>query len=382
MDKTNNKIDISNLEYKLGEYPDLPAPKGNAGIINWVRKNLFSNLFSGVLTLLAIFIIFKSIPPLINWAFIDASWIGTDDSNNCVKGGGACWTYVNSKLSQFTYGAYIETEIWRLNIVFFMLASLIIYLVIPKTPKKYIAGIIMFTIFPIISYILIAGGVFGLMVVPVDKWGGFALTIIISFVGIFASLPLGILLALGRQSKMPIIKTSSVIFIEFWRGVPLITVLFMASYMVPLFLPKGVEFDKLLRVLICIVIFASAYMAEVIRGGLQAVPKGQVEAAQSLGISYWKTMILIVLPQALKIVIPGIVNIFIGLFKDTTLVAMVNLSDFLGIIQTASSDSHWSDLNIIIESYVFAAFIYFLFCFAMSRYSLSLERKLHTGHKR
>jgi general L-amino acid transport system permease protein len=199
-------------------------------------------------------------------------------------------------------------------------------------------------------------------------------------VGIVASLPVGIVLALGRRSQMPIVKSVCVIYIEFWRGVPLITVLFMSSVMLPLFFPEGTDFDKLLRAMIGIIMFQSAYMAEVVRGGLQAIPKGQYEAAAALGLSYWKSMSLIILPQALKLVIPGIVNTFIALFKDTTLVLIIGLFDLLAIIQQANSDSSW--LGFDTEGYVFAASIFWVFCFSMSRYSIALEAKLHTGHKR
>jgi len=208
------------------------------------------------------------------------------------------------------------------------------------------------------------------------------LTLVIAVTGITASLPLGVLLALGRRSNMPIIKNLCIIFIEFWRGVPLITVLFMASVMFPLFLPEGVTFNQLLRALIGVALFSAAYMAEVIRGGLQAIPKGQYEAASALGLGYWRSMRLIVLPQALTIVIPGIVNTFIGLFKDTTLVLIIGLIDFLSAVNTGTNDNNWAAPNVPMTAYVFAALVYFIFCFGMSRYSVGLEKKLATGHKR
>jgi general L-amino acid transport system permease protein len=223
---------------------------------------------------------------------------------------------------------------------------------------------------------------FGLQEVETSQWGGLLVTLVVAITGIVASLPLGILLALGRRSKMPIVKTFSIIFIEAWRGVPLITVLFMASVMLPLFLPEGVNFDKLMRALIGVALFSSAYMAEVVRGGLQAIPKGQYEAAQSLGLSYWKMMSLIVLPQALKIVIPGIVNSFISLFKDTTLVSIVGLFDLLNIVTTTSNDAKWASPQTGATGYFSAALMFWIFCFGMSRYSLLIERRLNTGHKR
>jgi general L-amino acid transport system permease protein len=216
--------------------------------------------------------------------------------------------------------------------------------------------------------------------VETTKWGGLMLTLILALVGIIAAFPLGILLALGRRSEMPIVRSLSVAYIELWRGVPLITVLFMSSVMLPLFLPEGVNFDKLLRALIGIVMFQSSYIAEVVRGGLQAIPKGQYEAADALGLSYPKKMGLIILPQALKMVIPGIVNTFNELFKDTTLVLIIGLLDLLAIIQSALEDPNW--LGYSIEGYVFAGTVFWIFCFGMSRYSQAIERKLHTGHKR
>jgi len=222
---------------------------------------------------------------------------------------------------------------------------------------------------------------FGLEYVETDRWGGFVMTLVIAVTGIVAALPLGILLALGRRSQMPAVSLFSVIFIEFWRGVPLITVLFMSSVMLPLFLPDGVTFDKLLRALIGVALFSSAYMAEVVRGGMQAIPKGQYEGAMAVGLNYWQSMRMIILPQALKIVIPGIVNTFIGLFKDTTLVSIIGLLDFLGMINLSHSDTTWATPVQALTSYVFCAFIFFLFCFGMSRYSIFMEDRLNTSHR-
>ncbi|MES9935471.1 MAG: amino acid ABC transporter permease [Sedimenticola sp.] len=359
-------------------HPDLPPPISNVGVIGWLRTNLFSTWLNSGLTLLAAYMIYLTIPPLIDWAIIKADWFG--DSRDACTSGGACWVFVNVRFDQFMYGLYPSEEYWRINLAFGLLVLLAIPLFIERFHYKGIlAGVILF-IYPVIAYHLFAGGSFGLEPVETSKWGGLTLTLILSGVGIVASLPIGIVLALGRRSQMPIVKSVSVVFIEFWRGVPLITVLFMASVMLPLFLPEGSHFDKLLRAMIGIVLFQSAYMAEVVRGGLAAIPKGQYEAAESLGLSYWKMMGLIILPQALKLVIPGIVNTFIALFKDTTLVLIIGLFDLLGMVQTAITDSNW--LGFSIEGYVFAALIFWIFCFGMSRYSQSLERKLHTGHAR
>lgn len=231
------------------------------------------------------------------------------------------------------------------------------------------------------AVMLVVSAPFGLSHVETDIWGGLLVTLVIAVTGIVASLPIGILLALGRRSQMPIVKLVSVIFIEFWRGVPLITVLFMSSVMLPLFLPEGTDFDKLLRALIGVALFQSAYMAEVIRGGIQALPKGQYEGAMALGLSYWQMMQKIILPQALKLVIPGIVNTFIGLFKDTTLVLIIGLFDFLGQIQSSYSDPTWATAVQAMTGYIFAALIYWIFCFSMARYSIFMERRLDTGHR-
>ena len=223
---------------------------------------------------------------------------------------------------------------------------------------------------------------FGLTYVETQLWGGLLVTLVVAIVGMVSSLPIGILLALGRRSTLPVIKFASIVFIEFWRGVPLITVLFMSSVMLPVFLPQGVNFDKLLRALIGVSLFTSAYMAETVRGGLQAIPKGQYEGAKALGLRYWQMMQMIILPQALKIVIPGIVNSFISLFKDTSLVLIIGLFDLLGIVQLSFSDPNWASYKTPATGYVFAAFVFWLFCFGMSRYSIYTERRLDTGYKR
>jgi general L-amino acid transport system permease protein len=243
---------------------------------------------------------------------------------------------------------------------------------------KHWVAIFLLVVYPVFAYVLFYGDTAGLELIETPLWGGLFLTLVIAISGIVASLPIGIVLALGRRSDMPVVRAICVAFIELWRGVPLITVLFMSSVMFPLFMPEGVNFDKLLRALIGVMLFSSAYMAEVVRGGLQAIPRGQYEAAEGLGLSYWKTMMLIILPQALKLVIPGVVNTFIGLFKDTTLVLIIGLFDFLGMAQLANTNPDW--LGYSHEGYVFVAAGFWIFCFSMSRYSQHLEVKLHTGH--
>jgi len=359
-------------------HPDLPPPITNVGFIGWLRGNLFSSWSNTILTLVASFVILMTIPPLIEWAFIDADWIG--DSRDACTSGGACWVFVSVRFNQFMYGLYPEAEYWRINLAAVLIVALMIPMFIEHFRWKLQLGLFNLVGYPIIAFFLFSGGVFGLEYVETSRWGGLTLTLVLASVGMAASFPLGILLALGRRSTMPIVKSVSVVFIEFWRGVPLITVLFMSSVMLPLFLPEGTHFDKLLRAMIGIALFQSAYMAEVVRGGLQAIPKGQYEAAQALGLSFWKSMGLIILPQALKLVIPGIVNTFIALFKDTTLVLIIGLFDMLAMIEAALADPNW--LGYAIEGLTFAAFVYWVFCFSMSRYSMALERKLHTGHSR
>lgn len=366
------------------------APVRQGSIVNWLRKNLFATPKDTVLTIIALAILALVLPPAINWLFIDASWFGSD-RNACIavaQGGiqpdgwsGACWAFVKERFSQFIFGRYPLEERWRPMLVGAMFIALLIPLLIPKVPYKITNALLLFVIFPIVAYFLLSGG-FGLTHVETPRWGGLMVTLILSFVGIAVSLPLGILLALGRRSNMPIIKSLCIGFIELVRGVPLITVLFMANVMLPLFLPVGWTFDNFLRALVGVALFASAYMAEVIRGGLQAIPKGQTEGANSLGLSYWQTTGLIVLPQAIKLVIPGIVNTFIGLFKDTSLVSIIGMFDLLGIVRLNFTDTTWMTPVTPITGLIFAGFIFWIFCFSMSRYSAFMERHLDTGHKR
>lgn len=372
----------------------------------------------------------------------EACW--TEEQGGALPNGwhAACWPFVVAKQKFVLYGAYPAEELWRVNLT--VMAGLVglAWVLIERLPYRREAGVIMLTAYPIAAFILLTGGNsdtssdsilvwmiiglgfitmgrlggrnllggfiaevsklfgvigwsviiftvirgivavdFGLEPVDTRDWGGFLITLVVAVTGIVASLPLGIVLALGRRSKMPIVRILSTIFIEFWRGVPLITVLFMASVMLPLFLPEGVNFDNLLRALIGVMLFSAAYMAEVVRGGLQAIDKGQYEGAQAMGLSYWQTMRLIILPQALTHVIPGIVNTFIGLFKDTTLVSIVGIFDLLGAGQSAIADAAWSSPVQALSIYLYIAVVFFVFCFGMSRYSIYMERKLSTSRK-
>ena len=370
--------------YAPGTYPSLPPPMRTTGPIGWVRQNLLSSPSNVLLTLLSIALLVYILPSFLNWAIFDATWHGVTrapcNTPEGVDKPGACWTMVNARFGQFMYGRYPADQVWRVDLSFILLFASFFALLIDGVPGKKWFAIFLFLIYPVIGFALFYGGIFGLPVVETAKWGGLMLTLIVATVSIIASVPLGIFLALGRRSNLPVIRVLSITFIEFVRAVPLITVLFMSSVMLPLFLPVGVNFDKLLRALVGFSLFYAAYMAEVVRGGLQAMPRGQYEGAMALGLGYWKMMGLIILPQALRIVIPGMVNNFISAFKDTSLVLVIGLFDLLNIVTQATRDAQWRGLSK--EGYLFAAVVYFIFCFAMSRYSIYLERKLHTGYRR
>ncbi|HEX2257026.1 MAG TPA: amino acid ABC transporter permease [Afifellaceae bacterium] len=435
----------------------LPPPVRQRGAIGWMRANLFADWLNALLTILALWVLWVTIPPIVDFAFINAVWSGdgrrvcaTEEQGGIQPNGwfGACWAYVGAYLQTFIYGRYPVAERWRVDLVFLLFAGGLAPMLTPWLPYKRENLIYMAVVFPVLALVLLSGGNFrytpftnvargnlgfaieflfasavvvgasvgvsrltggdlrkaarsaatimaaigavllllgadfGLPSVRTARWGGLLVTLVIAVTGIAASLPIGIALALGRRSSMPAVRLVCVIFIEFWRGVPLITVLFMSSVMLPLFVPEGVTFDKLLRALVGVALFASAYMAEVVRGGLQAIPRGQYEAGDSLGLRYWQKMNLIILPQALTLVIPGIVNTFIGLFKDTTLVLIIGLFDFLGMIHSSLSDPTWASPVQPITGYTFAAFVYFWFCFGMSRYSIYTERRLAAGQRR
>jgi len=356
--------------------PSLPPPTSEIGVLGWLKHNLFSNWYNSVLSVLAIYLIYLVVPPVITWAIIDSNVLGS--SKDDCTGGGACWVLVTHRWQQFLYGFYPAEERWRVNLGIFLGFAALFWVLAEGTPWKKYVTLFLCLGYPFVAFFLFAGGYFGLVEVETNKWGGLYLTLVVSGVGISTSLPIGIVLALGRRSDMPVIRMLCVGFIEFIRAVPLITILFMAAIMLPLFLPPGTNFNLLVRVLIGVSLFSAAYMAEVVRAGLQAIPRGQYEGAQALGLNYWKMMGLIILPQALKISIPNIVSSFIGLFKDTTLVLIIGLYDLLNITQLAVTDGKW--LGLANEGYFFAGATFWVFCFSMSRYSVYLEHKLHTGH--
>jgi general L-amino acid transport system permease protein len=365
----------------------LPPPAARGGALGWLRANLFSSVANALLTVMCVALIVWIVPPLLRFFLTGAVWFGTDRTS-CLASPenpvpGACWPFVRVWLSYFVYGFYPTGERWRVDLFFLALAFGMVWLLRLSAPRRDIGAVYVFVVLPILSFVLLHGAPWlGLAVVPSALWGGFLVTIVVATVGMVMSLPLGILLALARRSELPVVRYAAVGFIEFVRGVPLITVLFMASVMLPLFVPERLAPDKLLRALIGVALFASAYMAEVVRGGLAAVPRGQYEAARALGLTYGRMMGLVVLPQALRVTLPNIVNTFIGLFKDTTLVFVVGIFDFLRTIEAARNDPNWAAPTTGITGYVFAAMVYFVCCYGMSRYAKNVELRLGRSGRR
>ncbi|MEK9942555.1 MAG: amino acid ABC transporter permease [Gammaproteobacteria bacterium] len=368
-------------QYEPGTHPDLPPPPNSTGVVGWAKANLFSSPLNIALTLLSLWFLWQILPPSIHWLFSGAVWAAAD-RKECwalmeAPRDGACWAFIRGSLELFLYGWYPEPERWRVDLTFVLFAAAVFGALRENIPgKKY--WLIFAAAFPFIAAWLLFGG-FGLEAIPTNKLGGILLTLVVAVTGISLSLPIGVALALGRRSRLPVLRALCVIFIEFIRGVPLITLLFVASTMLTYFLPPGSTFDLLIRVLIMVTLFAAAYIAEVVRGGLQGLSSGQYEAADSLGLTYWQAHRLIILPQALKISIPGIVNTFIGSYKDSVLVLIIGMMDILGLGRARLNDPEW--LGLAPELYIFISLFFFVSCFAMSRYSLSLERKLETGHK-
>jgi len=341
-----------------------------------VRSALFSSPASTALSLAVLWLGAVILHAFLDWAVFRAVFVGDDGTVCRAPGVGACWPFITHKMGVFLYGQYPADEIWRANLTAALGAGGLVALLMPGVPHKGWLTLAMLLVFPLLAFVLLHGGL-GLAVVPTDRWGGLLLTLVIASVGIAASFPLGILLALARRSELPIVRWLAVGYIELVRGVPLVTVLFMASVMLPLFLPPDVTIDKLLRALVGVSLFSGAYLAEVIRGGLQAIPRGQLEAADALGLGYWRKMGLVILPQAIALVIPGLVNSFISLFKDTSLVLIIGLFDLVGIVeQSVQSDARWISPQTAATGYFFAGLVFWLFCFAMSRASAALERRL------
>ena len=358
-------------------------PRSLVGTPAWLWQKLFGSVLNSIGTLVSAAIIAALVWPAIRFTLIDAVWDGASRvdclEETLKRPVGACWPFVTAKFAQFMYGFYPADQVWRVNLTYAIGFALLLPLLIPRAPWKTLNAILFFGVFPVAAFYLLVGGRFGLEHVETRLWGGLLVTLVITFAGIIGSVPIGILLAFGRRSSLPLLRWFCITFIEVWRGVPLITVLFFATYMLPFFLPESWKLDPLARVLIGVILFAGAYMAEVIRGGLQAIPRGQYEAARALGLGYWKMMVLVILPQALKLVIPGMVNSFIALFKDTTLVLIVAIFDLLGQLRAAFADPNWATPVTLFTGFAFAGVIYFAISFAISRYALYTERRLSTG---
>jgi general L-amino acid transport system permease protein len=359
----------------------LPPPEHRAGMLTWLRTNLFSSPANAALTVICVLLLAWVVPPLLRFLLIDATWSGAD-REACLASAanphpGACWAFVRVWFSYFVYGFYPLGQRWRVDLFFVLLGFGIAWLAWLSAPRRDLGALYFFVVLPIVSSALLRGfPAFGLVEVSTALWGGMLVTIVVATVGIVASLPVGILLALGRRSTLPVVRFLSVIFIEFVRGVPLITVLFMASVMLPLFVPERFSPDKLVRAYIGVALFASAYMAEVVRAGLNAIPRGQYEAARALGLPYWRMMALVILPQALRVTLPNIVNTFVALFKDTSLVFIVGIFDFLRTVETARGDPTWASPITSVTGYAFAALVYFFCCYGMSRYARRVEARL------
>jgi general L-amino acid transport system permease protein len=359
--------------------PSLPPPRSVGGPLAWMRTNLFATPFDAALTILLLVFLAWIVPKASGWLFIDAVW-GPQPLAACdaVRGQGACWAVVWEKFRFMMFGVYPFDEQWRPAIVIFVLSGLLVVSGFRRFWSFSLAAI--WTVGIAITFWLMGGGL-GLTPVRAEQWGGLPVTLILSIFGVAFAFPLGVLLALGRRSHLPLIRAFCVVYIEVIRGVPLITVLFMASVMFALFMPEGLRIEQLLRAQIAIILFVAAYLAEAVRGGLQAVPKGQYEAAEALGLSYWKSMGLIVLPQALRISIPPIVNSFISMFKDTSLVVIIGIYDFAyAVKKSVETDFSWK--KYFIEAFLFSIVIYWIYCFAMSKYSQKLERDFARGHQR
>jgi general L-amino acid transport system permease protein len=357
-----------------------PPPHVRMSVLGWIGARLFNTPGNAVLTVLGIAGLVALAWPTLRFLLIDAVWQGSERTD-CLpetvgRPVGACWPFIAAKFDQLMYGFYPADQRWRVNLVYGLGAVTLGPLLVPSVPYKSWNAVLFFGVYPAVAALLLLGGVFGLPEVETRLWGGLLVTLVISYVGIVGSLPLGILLALGRRSDLPVVRSASVVFIEFWRGVPLITVLFFATYMLPLFLPGNWKIDGLLRVLIGVILFSAAYLAEVVRAGLQAIPRGQLEGAMALGLGYWRMMGLVVLPQALRLVIPGLVNSFIALFKDTTLVLIVAIFDLLGQLRAAFADPNWATPVTLFTGFAFAGMIYFVVSFAMSRYAMFTEQRL------
>ena len=342
--------------------------------LDWTRANLFSSPLNSVLTLACACLIVMIGIPLVNWLFVNAYWSGTTPAD-CPDKSAACWPFIRARFDQFMYGLYPDTERWRINLGMGLIILFAVPLFIPRFPAKRWLIPVLIIAYPLIGMGLFLGGHFGLTYVETGKWGGFFLTLVTAFFVLSTSLPIAVLLALGRRSSIPLVRICCATWIELWRSVPALVVLFVAIIMFPLFMPEDLEIDKLLRALGALTILMSCYMAEAIRGALQSIPKGQYEAAEALGLGYWRRTFLVILPQAFPVALPQITSNFIGLFKETTVLLIIGLFDLLGMVQNAASDPTWLSPGVSATGYLFVALFFWLFCFSLSRYSAWLEKK-------
>jgi general L-amino acid transport system permease protein len=379
----------------------VPALAGNAAIptpsrarptavaqgpVAWAKTNLFGSIPSGLASVIFGALILYYVLRFLDWGVVHAVWTVPEGANGpdvtaCrdAKGVGACWAVLTDKYRFILFGRYPFDLQWRAALVVVLFIGLYVVSAMRRFWRKELLLIWIATL--AVIGVLMWGGILGLDFVPQDQWGGLPLTLILATFGLAFAFPLSVVVALGRRStQLPAVKALCVLYVELIRGVPLITLLFMASVMFPLFLPEGINIDKLLRAQVAIILFAGAYLAEVVRGGLQALPKGQYEAADALGLSYWKKTGFIVLPQALRLVIPPLVNTFIGFFKDTSLVLIIGLFDLLSAGKIAVSEPVWAAYST--EVYIALAAIYFVFCYTMARYSRGLEREFARARNR
>ncbi len=352
----------------------LKPPITEVGVIGWLRGNLFNSWYNTILTIVFILVLMQLVPPLFKWAFVDSLW--NSSSEACREIDGACWSVIPQNINFIIFGFFPEGQQWRPTLAMLLMLALLFYSKNRSAWKKSLGWYWLIGL--VVMGGLMHGGFFGMTLVETAQWSGLPLTFMLSLFGIVGAYPLGVVLALGRRSKMPAIKTLCVVYIELIRGVPLISLLFMSSVMFPLFLPEGVTIDKVLRAQVAIILFTAAYIAEVVRGGLQAMPRGQYEAADSLGLNYNQTMRLVILPQALKIVIPPTVSQMLSALKDTSLVVIIALYDVLKTTKATLANPKWTGYST--EAYIFLAVLYFICCYALSSYSRKLEKDLHTGH--
>jgi len=360
-------------------HPVLPAHVERAltDRIRAMRDALFATPTQSLVSAALIVLVAAVAYAFLDWAIFTAVFSGDDGSACRVPGAGACWPFISHKLTLFLHGRYPDAELWRVHLTYGLALVGLTPLMRSGFPQRRMFLAYLLLVFPVLAFVLLSGGMLGLPLVTTDMWGGLLLTLVIASFGIAASFPLGVLLALARRSELPIVRWTAIGYIELVRGVPLVTVLFMASVMLPLFLPPDVTIDKLVRALVGVALFSAAYVAEVVRGGLQAIPRGQYEAADALGLGYWRKTGLVILPQAIRLVIPALVNSFISLFKDTSLVLIIGLFDLVGIVeQSVQADAKWASPQTAATGYFFAAAVFWIFCFVISRASASIEGKL------